>query len=67
MKNKNIGFKITVEFTCYNMIDEKTLADEFNNDCLEAYKFISDNFTDSPLNFSDSDKIVKVEVVANGS
>lgn len=67
MKNKNIGLKITVEFTCYNMIDEKTLAEDFNNDCFAAYKFISGDFTDSPANFSASEKIVKVEVVANGS
>lgn len=29
---KNIGFRITVEFDCTDMIDEKTFHDEFNCD-----------------------------------
>jgi hypothetical protein len=59
----NVGFKITVEFYCPDMIDEQTLNDMFNSDPLAAYKFISDDFNDSPLNFSQYDKIVKVEVI----
>jgi len=60
---KNIGFRITVEFDCTDMIDEKTFHDEFNCDPMAAYKFISDNFKDSPLNFSEDDRIVKVELL----
>lgn len=59
----NLGFKVTVEFYCEDMIDEQTLKDEYNNDPFLAYKFISDNFNDSPLNFSTYDKIVKVELL----
>jgi hypothetical protein len=61
--DKNIGFKVTVEFDCTNMIDEKTFHDEFNCDPIAAYKFISDNFNDSPINFSEDDRIVKVELL----
>ena len=60
---KNISFRITVEFDCSDMMDEKTFHDEFNCDAMEAYKFISDNFSDSPLNFSNDDRIVKVELL----
>ena len=60
---KNIGFKITVEFDCTNMIDERIFHDEFNCDPMDAYKFISNNFKDSPLNFSEDDRIIKVELL----
>ena len=62
---KNIGFKVTVEFDCTDMIDEKTFLDEFNCDPMAAYKFISDNFNDSPINFSEDDRIVKVELLGS--
>ena len=62
---KNIGFKVTVEFDCTGMIDEKTFHDEFNCDPMAAYKFISDNFNDSPINFSEDDRIVKVELLGS--
>lgn len=62
---KNIGFRITVEFDCTDMIDEKTFHDEFDCNPMAAYKFISDNFKDSPLNFSVDDRIVKVELLGS--
>jgi len=60
---KNIGFKITVEFDCPDMVDEKTFHDEFDCNPMDAYRFISDDFKDSPLNFSEDDRIVKVELL----
>ena len=59
----NIGFKVTVEYTCLNMVDEKILKEEFNNDPLAVYKFVSNDFEDSPDNFSESEEIVKVEIL----
>ena len=58
------GFKITIEYYLPNMIDEESLRDEFDNDLEECYRFISDNFNDSILNFIDSrdqEKIIKIE------
>ena len=60
---KNIGFRITVEFDCSDMMDEKTFHDEYGCDAMAAYKFISDNFSDSPLNFSNEDRVIKVELL----
>ena len=60
---KNIGFRITVEFDCSDMMDEKTFHDDYGCDPMAAYKFISDNFSDSPLNFSNDDRVIKVEVL----
>ena len=60
---KNIGFRITVEFDCSDMMDEKTFHDEYGCDPMAAYKFIQDNFNDSPINFSEDDRIVKVELL----
>lgn len=57
---KNIGFRITVEFDCLNMMDEKTFHDEYGCDPWMAYKSITDNFSESPLNFSNVDRIVKI-------
>lgn len=59
----NIGLKITVEFYCDNMIDEQCFIDDFKSDPTAAYKFISDDFKDSPLNFSTGDEIIKIEVL----
>ena len=61
--NDLIGFKVTIEFDCLNMIDEKSFKDNFNNDPLEAYRYISDDFKDSVLNYSNSEKIIKVSVL----
>jgi len=58
---KNIGFRITVEFDCSDMIDDKTFQDEYGGNPMAAYKFISDNFSDSPLNFSSDYRIIKIE------
>ena len=54
---KNVGFRITVEFDCSDMMDEKTFHDEYGCDPMAAYKFISDNFNDSPINFSEDDRM----------
>jgi hypothetical protein len=60
---EQIGFKVTVEYYCLGMIDEKTFIEKFNADPFESYKYISDNFKDGPDNFSDDNKIVKVEIL----
>ena len=60
---KNIGFRITVEFDCSHIMDEKIFHDEYGCDHIAAYKFMSDKFSDSPLNFSNDDRIVKVELL----
>ena len=59
----NIGFKVTAEFDCPNMIDEETFNREYGGDPMLAYKAISDNFSDNPLNFSDDDRIVRVDLL----
>jgi len=62
--NKNVSFKITVEYICPDMIDENYLRESFNNNAIEAYKFISDNFSDSVTSFSSkTEKIIKVELL----
>lgn len=58
-----IGFKITVEFYCENMIDKECFLQEFEGNAEKAYRFISNNYEDSPLNYSTSDKIVKIEIL----
>ena len=62
---KYIGFKVIVEFDCPDMIDEKTFQDEFNSNPIEAYKFLSCNFKDSPHNFADNERVVKVELLGS--
>lgn len=61
----NKAFKVTVEYICTDMIDEETLKNEFNDDAMLAYKFISDGFEDSVLNFCEDtkDKVVAVDVI----
>ena len=61
MKNK--GFKVTVEFECPDMISEDDFLEEFNNDPMSAYRFISDNLSDSPGNFSSKERVLKVETI----
>jgi len=62
--SKTLSFKVTVEFDCHSMIDEDSLRDEFNNNPIACYKFITDNFKDSVINFCDEkEKVVKVEVI----
>ena len=60
---KSIGFKITVEFDCKDMIDYEQFQGEFGGDPMKAYKYISNDFEDSPLNFYTNDRIVKVELL----
>lgn len=60
--SKILDFKVTAEFICKNMINEDELK-EFNSDPLKAYQFISDNFGDSVINFSDKEKVIKVEII----
>ena len=59
----NIGFKITVEFECPNMIDDKTLQEEYGGNVMAAYQFISDNFKESVINFSTREKVIGVEIL----
>lgn len=59
--NSNVGFKVTIEFSCPNMIDEETLNRDFGGDLMKAYKFICDDFRDNPYNFSEKEDVVKVE------
>lgn len=60
--SKILDLKVTVEFICKDMINEDELK-KFNSDPLKAYKYISDDFADSVINFSDTEKIIKVEVI----
>lgn len=59
----NVGFKITVEYICENMIDLEDFERDFKNDPMTAYKAMSDDFKDSPTNFSEKEKVVKVELL----
>ena len=59
----SIGFRITVEFDCPNMIDEETFIKLFLSDPTAAYKYISDNYNDNPSNFSSEERIIKIELL----
>jgi len=59
----SIGFRITVEFDCPNMIDEETFIKLFLSDPAAAYKYISDNYNDNPSNFSSEERIIKIELL----
>jgi hypothetical protein len=45
------------------MIDKEEFHDTYKSDPMAAYKFISNNFNDHPLNFSTDDKIIKIELI----
>lgn len=60
---KTFGFKITVEYTCHNMILENDFLKSFDNDIMMAYKFISDDFNEDPSAFADSHRIVKIDLI----
>ena len=64
-KDKPLSFKVTVEFVCKNMATQKELENRFNNDPELCYKFISDNYNDSPSCFSSKEKVIKVEIINN--
>lgn len=59
----SIGFRITMEFDCPNMIDEETFIKLFLSDPTAAYKYISDNYSDNPSNFSSEERIIKIELL----
>lgn len=59
----SIGFRITVEFDCPNMIDEETFIKRYMSDLTAAYKFISDNYGDNPSDFSSEERIIKIELL----
>lgn len=61
-ENEPLTFKVTVEYTCKNMISGNVLNKDFNSSAMLAYKFISNNFKDSPYNFSSSQKVISVEI-----
>lgn len=61
---ENINFRVTVSFDCYNMVSEKDFHDEFDCNPMAAYRFISDNFRDSVINFStDEEEVISVELL----
>lgn len=60
--SKILDFKVTVEFICKDMINEDELK-KFNSDPLKAYKYISEDFGESVINFSDKEKVIKVEII----
>ena len=62
-KDKAISFKVTVEYICNDMISSEQLEDRFNNDVVLAYKFISDNHSESASSFADKEKVVKVKII----
>lgn len=61
---RDLDFKVTIEYTCKNMIDEESFKDAFKGNPLEAYKMISDNFNDGISNFcNDEGSVIKVELI----
>jgi hypothetical protein len=60
-KDKNISIKVTVEYYIKDAISEFDFVNDFYEDAFNWYKFISDDFRDSPENFTDNVKVVKVE------
>lgn len=58
-----IAFRVTVEYDCPDMVDEKTFYEEYGGNAMAVYKVISDNFRDSPCNFTEVERVVKVEVI----
>jgi hypothetical protein len=60
---KNLGFKITVEFYCYDMIDEESFKEDFDSNPTKAYECISDEYQDSIENFTNESKIIKIELM----
>jgi hypothetical protein len=63
--NKNLSFKVTVEYYCNNMVSVEELKTEFENNPLKAYQFISDDFKDSASSFAETEKVIKVEIITN--
>jgi hypothetical protein len=61
--NESLGFKITVEYICPNMISADDLEKEYGGSPTVAYIYISDNYSDSPDNFATRHEILKVELL----
>ena len=59
----NVGFRVTVEFDCLDMIDEKTFYEKYKGCPVAAYKIISNNFEDSPLDFCDKCRVTNVALL----
>ena len=58
-----LSFKVTAEFICPNMIDQKTLDMVYDSDPMYAYSKISEMMTDSVTSFATSEKVIKVEII----
>lgn len=61
MENKIINLKVTVEYICKNFVDEETLLNDFDGDIIKCYEMVSDNYSESIYNFTDNEKIIKIE------
>lgn len=61
----DVSFRVTVEYDCDYMVSKEDLKNDFNNNPMEAYKYISNGFEDSPINFSQKERVVKVEIIPN--
>ena len=61
--SKTIGFKVTVVYTCFNMIGEDDFKEEFGGDPNRAYLAISDNHMESAANYAECEEVIKVEVI----
>ena len=61
--NKPVDFLVTVKFKCSNMIDSRTLKEDFEDNAFEAYMVISDYFQDSVKDFSTEETVINVEVL----
>lgn len=59
----NVGFRLTIELDCPDMMNEQAFYEVFKGDLLAAYTFISGGFADHPFNFSEKDSIVKITLL----
>lgn len=60
---ESLDLKVTVEFTCRNMIDEDILIDAYEGNLMA---FMKDMLEDETIvAYSDEEKLVKVEILTN--
>lgn len=62
---KSIGLRVAVEFDCPNMLSEQDFHDQFGSDPMAAYRFISDNLSDSASSFSSDERVISVRVLGS--
>lgn len=58
-----IAFRVTVEYDCPDMVDEASFYREYEGNAMAVYREISDNFRESPWNYTEVERVVKVEVI----